>query len=131
MPQYRRIIARIHQAGKPFLLHSCGNIFSIMDSLIDAGINAKHSNEDAIAPFENWIERYSDRIALVGGIDTDRLCRLSPEDIYASTLEEGRRFRATARGYALGSGNSIPPYVPKEGYLAMIRAGQALRAEEA
>lgn len=129
VPQYRRIIARIHQAGKKFLLHSCGNIFSIMDDLIEAGINAKHSNEDAIAPFDEWIDRYNDRIALLGGIDTDRLCRRSPEEIYTSTLEEARRFRVAARGYALGSGNSIPPYVPKEGYLAMIRAGQKLREE--
>jgi uroporphyrinogen decarboxylase len=40
------------------------------------------------------------------------------------------RFRAQARGFALGSGNSIPDYVPVDGYLAMIRAGQALRTEE-
>jgi uroporphyrinogen decarboxylase len=130
VPQYRRIIARIHRAGKKFLLHSCGNLFAIMDDLIDAGINAKHSNEDAIAPFDEWIRRYSGRIALFGGIDTDRLCRMAPDDIYAFTMDQGRRFRATAGGYALGSGNSIPPYVPKEGYLAMIRAAQALRVEE-
>lgn len=37
----------------------------------------------------------------------------------------------SARGYALGSGNSIPDYVPTENYLAMIRAAQALRQGEA
>ena len=26
-----------------------------MDDIIDFGIDAKHSNEDAIAPFETWI----------------------------------------------------------------------------
>jgi uroporphyrinogen decarboxylase len=32
--------------------------------------------------------------------------------------------RASGRGgYALGSGNSIPTYVPQENYLAMVRAG--------
>jgi uroporphyrinogen decarboxylase len=36
-----------------------------------------------------------------------------------------------ANGYALGTGNSIPDYVPVEGYLAMLRAAQQLRAEEA
>lgn len=130
VPQYRRIIARVHQAGKRFLLHSCGNIFAVMDHLIDAGIDAKHSNEDAVAPFGEWIARYGGNIAMVGGFDTDRLCRMSPEDIYVSTLEEGRRYRAAANGYALGSGNSIPSYVPREGYLAMIRAARTLRAEE-
>jgi hypothetical protein len=44
--------------------------------------------------------------------------------------EKGRRFRTLARGYALGSGNSIPEYVPVEGYLAMIEAAQRIRSEE-
>ena len=130
VPQYKRIIEAVHREGKPFLLHSCGCIFDIMESLIEAGVNAKHSNEDAIAPFDKWIERYSSKIGLVGGIDTDRLCRQSPEEIYQSVLEDASRFRRTARGYALGSGNSIPPYVPKECYLAMLRAGNEIRRRE-
>lgn len=102
----------------------------IMDEVIALGINAKHSNEDAIAPFERWIEDYGNRIGLLGGIDLDILCQKTPEEIYETVLERGRRFRALAQGFALGSGNSIPDYVPVEGYLAMVRAGQALRAEE-
>jgi len=35
-----------------------------------------------------------------------------------------------ARGYALGSGNSIPDYVAVQGYLAMIRAAQQIRQNE-
>ena len=57
----------------------------------------------------------------------DVLCGSSAADVYAAVLEQGRRFRNTADGYALGSGNSIPDYVPVENYLAMIRAGQAVR----
>jgi uroporphyrinogen decarboxylase len=130
VPQYRRVIARVHQAGRPFLLHSCGKIFALMDDLLAAGIDAKHSNEDAIAPFDEWIERYGGRIGLFGGIDTDRLCRMDPDDVYRSVLADGERFRRTARGFALGSGNSIPEYVPVAGYLAMIRAAKELRRRE-
>jgi uroporphyrinogen decarboxylase len=54
IPQYRRIVELIHGADRPFLWHSCGNIFSIMDQVIAIGINAKHSNEDVIAQFEKW-----------------------------------------------------------------------------
>ncbi|TFG58822.1 MAG: hypothetical protein E4H36_14930, partial [Spirochaetales bacterium] len=72
IPQYRRIIDLIHASGKPFLLHSCGNIFGIMPDLIEsAGINAKHSNEDVIAPFPEWVKRYGDRIGNFGGVDAD------------------------------------------------------------
>lgn len=131
LPQYQRVIGQIRNMGKPFLWHSCGNIFSIMEDVIALGINAKHSNEDTIAPFDEWIARYGDRIGLLGGFDMDLLCRSTADEIYEIVLENGRRFRRTARGYALGSGNSIPEYVPLENYFAMLRATQTLRAEEA
>jgi len=130
VPQYRRIIRVVHDADRPYLLHSCGCIFDLMEALIDAGIGAKHSNEDVIAPYDRWIEQYGSRIGLFGGIDTDHLCRMSPDDIHAFALENGTRFRRTASGYALGSGNSIPDYVPVDGYLAMIRAAQEIRRNE-
>jgi len=131
LPIYRKIIDLVHSAGKPFLWHSCGRIFEIMDDVIDAGIDAKHSNEDVIAPFDEWIERYGKRIGLLGGIDMDRLCRENPEAITDMVIEDGRRFRCKAGGYALGSGNSIPHYVPVAGYLAMIEAAMRLREQEA
>jgi uroporphyrinogen decarboxylase len=130
LPQYRRIIEHVHSRGKPFLLHSCGCIFEVMEDIIETGIDAKHSNEDAIAPFERWIELYGDRIGLLGGFDMDFLCLKSEQEVYAAVLEQGSRFRSMARGYALGSGNSIPDYVPVENYLAMIRATQAIRNQE-
>jgi len=130
LPQYRRVIQLIKGAGKPFLWHSCGRIFPIMEEVIDLGIDAKHSNEDIIAPFDEWIARYGERIGLLGGIDVDLLCQKSPAAIVEEVFEKGRRFRAAARGYALGSGNSIPEYVPVEGYLAMIEGAQQIRLSE-
>lgn len=126
VPQYRRVIELIHKAGKPFLWHSCGCIFEIMDTMIDAGIDAKHSNEDGIAPFSRWIEDYGDRIGLLGGFDMDFLCQKSPSEIATAVADLGAHYREQARGYALGSGNSIPEYVPVENYLAMVRTARDL-----
>jgi uroporphyrinogen decarboxylase len=130
LPQYQPIIGLIKGKGKPFLWHSCGRIFQVMEDAIALGINAKHSNEDAIAPFDDWIARYGNQIGLLGGIDLDVLCRKAPTEIVDDVYTKGRRFRAAARGYALGSGNSIPDYVPVEGYLAMIEAARRIRTEE-
>ena len=130
LPQYKRVMDLIKSAGKPFLWHSCGKIFAIMDDVIALGINAKHSNEDIIAPFDQWISFYSDRIGLLGGIDVDLLCQRKPVEIVDEVFEKGGRFRAAARGYALGSGNSIPDYVPVDGYLAMIEAARKIRQSE-
>ena len=127
LPQYKRIIDLVHQAERPFLWHSCGKIFAIMEDVIDLGINAKHSNEDVIAPFDTWIEKYGERIGLLGGIDVDLLCCEPSDTIVEQTVEKGGSFRTQAKGYALGSGNSIPDYVPVEGYLAMIEAARKLR----
>lgn len=129
LPQYKRIVERVHAYGRPFLLHSCGAIFDVMEDLIgDVGIDAKHSNEDQIAPFTTWFERYGSRIGNFGGIDTDHLCQKSEAEI-------GRLVRAVMDasvghgGFALGSGNSIPDYVPLSGYLAMVEACRAHRGE--
>jgi uroporphyrinogen decarboxylase len=130
LPQYARVIDLVHAARKPFLWHSCGCIFEIMDDVIALGIDAKHSNEDSIAPFPRWIESYGERIGLLGGFDMDFLCRKRPEEIEESVVRLGRAYRETARGYALGSGNSIPDYVPPENYLAMIRGARQIRELE-
>lgn len=129
LPQYKRIIDLSHGANKKFLLHSCGNIFEVMEDIIALGIDAKHSNEDEIAPFDSWIEKYNDRIGLFGGIDVNTLCLNSFDDVYKEVLEKGSRFRNSSKGYGLGSGNSIAGYVPVEGFMAMVDAVKKIRKE--
>jgi len=129
IPAYKKVISLIHSKGKPFLLHSCGCIFSVMDDLIAAGIDAKHSNEDEIAPFTVWVELYGDKIGNFGGIDTDAVCRLSYAEMkdYIHTVLAKCECHA---GIAFGSGNSIPNYVPLEGFLNMNRIVREYRGEK-
>ncbi|MCF7816410.1 MAG: hypothetical protein K9M54_00880 [Kiritimatiellales bacterium] len=121
-PWHKKIVAAIHAAGRPAILHSCGQLDEVLDDIIDdMQFDAKHSYEDAILPVEQAYEKYGDRIAILGGLDLDFVCRATPEAVYerakaiiAQTSERG--------GYALGTGNSIPEYTPVENYLAMIDA---------
>ena len=53
-----------------------------------------------------------------------------PEEVFAEVVDQGTRYRAKANGFALGSGNSIPDYVPVDGYLAMIEAAKHIRDVE-
>jgi uroporphyrinogen decarboxylase len=130
IPQYRKITDIVHSYDMPFLLHTCGCIFNVMDDIIeDAKIDAKHSNEDAIAPFTEWIERYGDRIGNFGGIDMDVICRQSPEQIRAYTLDILEKSMGHG-GVAFGSGNSIPHYVPVEGYYAMTNTIREFRGDK-
>lgn len=121
-PRYARLAAIAHDHGKPCILHSCGNLAAVMDDLIDGvRIDAKHSYEDAIVPVEEFRRRYGGRVAVLGGFDVDRLCRLSPEGVAAETRRMLETLGRTG-GYAFGSGNSIADFVPVPNYLAMLAA---------
>ena len=122
IPWHKKIVEVIHAQNKPAILHSCGKPDKVMDDIVDEiGFNAKHSYEDNIIPVEQAYEKWGSRIAILGGIDMDYVCRSTPEEVYnrASAMLERSKVRG---GYALGSGNSIPEYVPWENYLAMIAA---------
>ena len=121
-PWHKKIVEAIHAHGKPATLHSCGNLTDLMDEIVDElGYDGKHSYEDGILPVEEAYEKWGSRIAILGGIDVDFVCRRTPEEIYARAKALLER-TAGRGGYALGTGNSVPAYVPKEGYYAMISA---------
>ena len=132
IPGYAEIIKLAHSRGKPFLLHSCGNIGEVMPDLINtARIDAKHSNEDIIVPFAETVKKYGNEIANFGGIDLDVLCQLPAADIKNRVFEILDECVAAkgARGIAFSTGNSIPDYVPAENYIAMAEAVRAYRGE--
>lgn len=118
-PWHKRIVGTIHRNGKYAILHSCGNLTDVMDEIVDElKYDAKHSFEDNILPVEQAWKLWHDRIAILGGIDMDFLVRSEPEVI----KERCRKLLelSGSEAYALGSGNSIPAYVPIDNYLAMI-----------
>ena len=129
IPQYQKIIELVHSYHKPFLLHSCGCLFDVMDDIINvAKIDAKHSNEDQIAPFPVWVEKYGDKIGNFGGIDTDAVCRLNKAEMKEYILNVISQC-AGHGGFAFGSGNSIPDYVPIEGYQNMVETVREYRGD--
>jgi uroporphyrinogen decarboxylase len=125
---HRRLAARVHEAGRLYLLHSCGNLRDIRDDLIDVvRIDAKHSFEDTIESVIDAKSEYGDRVSLLGGIDVDFLCRSAEEQVRArvkSTLDACM----PGGGYCLGTGNSVANYIPLDNYLAMIDEGRRYTA---
>jgi uroporphyrinogen decarboxylase len=120
LPWHKRFAEMAHRRGLPYFLHACGNLKSIMEDLIiGVGIDGKHSFEDAIVPVQEFQARYGERIAVLGGMDVHVLAGCTPEQV-----RQKARFLLEVCGsrgrYALGSGNSIPSYVPVDNYLAMI-----------
>ena len=110
-PWHTKIVEQIHAAGIPAILHSCGNFSRVIDDIVDdMKFDARHSYEDNIWPVEEAYETLQGRIAVLGGIDVDFVCRSTPEAVY----ERSKRLLAQVKGrggYALGTGNSVPEYV--------------------
>ncbi len=126
-PWLKKYVLLAHEHGKMFWFHSCGNVLEIMEDLIeDVGIDAFHSFQDVIIPVTEFKKRYQDRIAILGGVDMDKLVRLDESNlreyirrILDECMPGGR--------YALGSGNSIANYMPVGNYLIMLEEGLNFR----
>jgi uroporphyrinogen decarboxylase len=120
LPWHKRFAALAHQRQLPYFLHCCGNLAHILEDLIeDVHIDGKHSYENAIMPVEHFQAKYGHRIAVLGGVDIHTLSTASEDEV-----RQRVRFLVEtcgARGrYAVGSGNSIPSYIPVNNYLAML-----------
>jgi uroporphyrinogen decarboxylase len=118
----------VRGTGKLFILHTCGDVYAIMDDLIELGIHAKHSFEDKILPVEEVSRRWGGRLGLVGGVDVHLLTS-------GSEAEVRRRTRqildvcGVSGGYVLGTGNSVANYIPLRNYEAMLDEGRRWNQE--
>jgi uroporphyrinogen decarboxylase len=127
LPGHKLMADMSHAAGRPYLLHSCGNLDAIMDDLIeDVGIDAKHSFEDTIESVISAKAQYGDGIAVLGGIDMDFLCWASEEQVRQRVRDTLERCMPGG-GYCLGTGNSVANYIPLDNYLAMLDEGRKFK----
>lgn len=126
-PIYKALVTEAHNAGKPFILHSCGNLAEVYDDLIDGcGIDAKHSFEDVIMPVCLFKQSYGDRVTPLGGLDVDVICRSSEEDLRTRTRRLIEDCLSGSPYWSLGTGNSLTDYMPVENYITVLEEGRAL-----
>jgi len=123
-PWQKRCVDITHKHGKPFILHTCGKLDLLMDDLIDyVGIDAKQSYEDSSYPVTEYKKKYGQKIAILGGIDMDKLARASLDD-FKLYVKDRIQECAPGGGYALGCGNTVANYVKLENYLTMLEIGR-------
>ena len=92
----------------------------------DIGIDAKQSFEDSILPITSFMDTYGDRIAGLGGVDMDKLCRLDEPALRAYCRSILDHCMPKGR-YAYGTGNTVANYVPIDNYLIMMDEGYRYR----
>ncbi len=125
IPWHEKISKAIRGNDKPALFHCCGNVYPVYHWIID-NYDGKHSYEDSIMPVEEAWQRYHKEIAVLGGVDVNFMIMEESEAVYERsrallemTSEEG--------AFALGTGNSVPDYLPNEKYFTMLKAAWDMR----
>jgi uroporphyrinogen decarboxylase len=124
LPWHKKIAKVAHDAGRLYLLHSCGQLEQIMPDLCDdVKIDARHSYEDTIERPESVKRRWGHKVAVLGGIDVDFLCR-SDEQAIRRRVRDTLDACMAGGGYCLGTGNTMCNYIPIGNYLVMLDEGR-------
>jgi uroporphyrinogen decarboxylase len=121
-PGFRQVIQGFKELGLLVIKHTDGNLWAIMDQLVDAGIDCL----DPIDPIAGMDlgevkAKYGDRIALKGNVDCAELMTFgTPEEVVEAT-KAALRQGMPGGGFILSSSNSIHSSVKPENYAAMLR----------
>jgi uroporphyrinogen decarboxylase len=129
---YRKLIKPYHQryfslikqyTDATIFFHSCGNVVSLLDDLIEAGVEAL--NPVQVAAFHDPAgvkAAYGDRLSFWGGIDTQWvLPNGTPEQVREEVKLRIRQF-GSGGGFVAASVHNIQADVPPENILAMSQA---------
>jgi len=122
-PWLKKIGALAKAANKPFMYHTDGLLWDVLDDIIASGVDALHPIEPKAMDIGEVKKRYGDRLCLIGSVDVDLLARGTAEQVRAR-VKHNIEVAGYNGGYMVGSGNSIPDYVNFENYRAMLAAAK-------
>jgi len=122
-PAMKRLFKNWHSYGLYVVKHCDGNLYPVMDLLIDAGIDCLHPIDPIAGMSLDKVKKeYGDKICIMGNVNcAGNLVFGTKEDV---TNEVVRCIKVAAEGggYILSSSNSILKSVKPENYVAMVEA---------
>lgn len=121
-PAYAALIEEAHSYGMQFWLHTCGNVTSIMEDLIDVGLDVIHPIQPYAMDPKATVEAFGDRITFMPGIDVQHLlphCNI--EEVIAGTKELIDTFLRPGCGMIFSLSNAIHTDVPLENIKAFMQ----------
>ncbi|MBI9015942.1 MAG: hypothetical protein JEZ07_01650 [Phycisphaerae bacterium] len=124
-PRLKNLVDMAHSHGTKFFFHSCGAISSLVDDLIDIGIDILDPLQAAATDMEpeKLKERFGDRVCLHGSICTQYLLpNGSPEDV-ATETKRRMDILAPGGGFILSPCHVLQNDVPTENVMALSDTG--------
>ncbi len=124
LPGLVRQAAAVHTPGGFFIKHTDGNVWSILDDLVEAKIDGWHGIQPSLGmDLRALKERYGSKLCFFGGVNCETLVAGTPDQVRAE-VRYAIRHAAEGGGLVVTSGNVLQPGVKLENYLA---ARQAIR----
>ena len=118
IPHYRKVAKNF---TKPWIYHSDGMLYDIMEDLLSLGMNGIHPVEPEAMDIKILKEKYGKRVTFCGHIDVDKLSTGNPEEIDV-LVKNAIQTAAQGGGYICGSSNSITQYCDPANVEAMSKA---------
>jgi uroporphyrinogen decarboxylase len=124
LPLLSEAVRSARAAGARCVKHTDGDVRAILDDIVGTGVDAVGPLEPAAGMDLGEVRcRYGMRVAVVGNLDVDLLCRGSVEEVRGAT----RTLVASVpggSGHVLSSGNTVTSAVRPENFVAMVTAAR-------
>jgi uroporphyrinogen decarboxylase len=110
------------ERGGYFIKHTDGNVWTILDDLVAAGIDGWHGIQPSIGmDLRTLKERYGDRLCFFGGVNCETLVEGTPQRAKAEVCY-AIRHAAPGGGLVVTTGNVLQPGTNLDNYLAARQA---------
>lgn len=124
-PYLKRVVDQTHKAGIPFIKHTDGNIWPILDSIMDCGIDALDPIEPIAGMDIGEVKaKIGDHAAVIGNVDCTHVLPLGTTDDVVEAVKETIAKASVGGGHILASSNSIHPAVKPQNYRTMVEAAR-------
>ncbi|MBD3182713.1 hypothetical protein GF312_10495 [Candidatus Poribacteria bacterium] len=121
-PYHKEIVDYVHDKGLKIIKHSDGNLWPILDDLVEVGFDGLHPIQPQCMDIGEVKEYLAGKVCILGNIDCrDLLVNGTVEEV-EETVKQTIEKAAPGGGYIITSSNSIHPGVKTENYLAMVEA---------
>jgi uroporphyrinogen decarboxylase len=125
LPGIREVVQTAKSLGAFAVKHTDGNIGSILQMLVETGIDGIHPlDPEAGMDIAAVKETYGRRVCVIGNIDTGKLLSESTPEEVTETVRKTIAWVAPGGGYIIASANSIHSHVKPENYAAMLEAAR-------
>ncbi len=124
-PYYKKLFERARENKMDVWLHSDGNIFSILDDLVEIGLTVLNPLQPKAMPVDRFARQYAGRLCVFGGVDVQATLPFgTPQEVRSEVKHLIERLGSFNGGYIGGVSHSVLPDVPMENIQALFRAFQ-------